>query len=110
MWQFTGDSTQVFTQYLDNATGGPLTAEPGGVYDMRPVAGLPLPVPPDTGNWVAPLGSPGPGPADPPAAPVASPLAAVIDASPPATPKAAAKATPTPAAAADDSTPADPPA
>lgn len=52
-YQFTGYVPLLYPAYLDEATGRPLQADPGGVYDMTPAGGLNLPVPPGDGRWTA---------------------------------------------------------
>ena len=48
---FLGDSTRIYTQYVA-ADGTPLTALPGGAYDMTAVPSpWTLPVPPGDGLW-----------------------------------------------------------
>jgi hypothetical protein len=58
---YLGDEERFYSQYLDVTdpeARKPLTAEPGGAYDMAPVAGYTgpkgealLPVPPGDGRW-----------------------------------------------------------
>lgn len=61
-YQFTGDVTTTYAEYLDADAGHTLVAEPGGVYTIRQADGVTrpgedgrpqpvrLPVPPD-GRW-----------------------------------------------------------
>lgn len=61
---FRGDSTRIYTQWLDALTGRPLTAVPGGTYDMYPAGGANLTAPPGDGLWghpPAPAWTPAPG-------------------------------------------------
>ncbi len=48
---YTGTEVRTYTGYRDQGTDKPLVAAPGGVYDMTPVAGQALPVPPGDGRW-----------------------------------------------------------
>jgi len=50
-YPFLGDSTRIYTQWTDAATGLPLTADPGGTYDMTPAGGAHLTAPPGDGLW-----------------------------------------------------------
>lgn len=52
---YLGSAQRIYTQYADTTAGGsqPLTAVPGGSYEMTPGPGQPgdLPVPPGDGLW-----------------------------------------------------------
>ena len=49
-YQYMGDRTLTFVAYVDVDSDKTLTAEPGGVYAIRPTT-QDLPVPPDNINW-----------------------------------------------------------
>jgi hypothetical protein len=57
-FRFTGDVPLLYTQYRDLGTDRPLQAVPGGSYDMEPVGGLNLTVPPSDGRWGPPPAPP----------------------------------------------------
>ena len=82
---YLGNSTRVYVQFWDLDADAPLTADPGQSYDMAPVAGWDMPVPPGDGRWGpltgpaedareepagAPAEEPEPGPAAPDLPPV----------------------------------------
>jgi hypothetical protein len=77
-YPFLGVTSRTYTQFRDLATGLPLVAQPGRSYDMAPVNGLSMPVPPGDGLW-GPDDTPAP---PPPPAPLPAPPA------PPVTPAA----------------------
>ena len=60
-YPFTGSDARTYPQYRDLATDRPLTASPGGTYDLAPCGSYVLPVPPGDGNW-APVLPPAPDP------------------------------------------------
>jgi hypothetical protein len=72
-FRFSGDYQILYTQYFDEATGKPLLASPGGVYEMRPAGTWDVPVPPQDGRWEAVTEDEPPEPAPSPAPPVAAP-------------------------------------
>jgi hypothetical protein len=52
---YGGTETRQYPAYRDASSGSTLVAEPGGSYDMEPVAGAEdLPVPPRDGLWPVP--------------------------------------------------------
>jgi hypothetical protein len=53
-FRFTGDVALLYTQYRDLDADRPLFAEPGQSYDMAPVGGWNLTVPPSDGRWDPP--------------------------------------------------------
>lgn len=68
-YPFTGSDARTYPQYRDLATDRPLTASPGGSYDMAPVGLYDLPVPPADGNWGPDTAAPPPPPPPPAAGP-----------------------------------------
>ena len=51
-YRYLGSEPRDYSQYIDDATGHPLRAEPGGAYSMTPVQGIHVPpVPPSDGMW-----------------------------------------------------------
>ena len=68
-FRFTGDNPLLYTQYRDLGTDRPLQAAPGASYDMAPVGGWDLPVPPADGRWESAAAT---RPASPPAPLIAS--------------------------------------
>ena len=50
-FSFSGDQALIYPSYIDNATGRTLTAQPGGIYDMRAAGSMGYPVPPADGRW-----------------------------------------------------------
>ena len=69
---FLGNSTRVYVQFWDLDADTPLTAEPGQSYDMAPVAGWDMPVPPGDGRW-GPLTEPAVDLAEEPEVPAVAP-------------------------------------
>jgi hypothetical protein len=49
-WLFTGTGKRAYHDYVDEATGRMLEAEPGGTYEVRATWDK-LPVPPVDGFW-----------------------------------------------------------
>ena len=91
-YAYTGGTEMYYQQYMDNATGKMLVAQPGGVYDMFACDtgpadddGVPtaLPVPPMDGRWAG---------APPPPPPIITP----VPVQPPQPVTASAPATPAP--------------
>lgn len=73
---FLGPTGRSYVQYIDEATGRMLQAQPNRSYDMRPVPGAGnVPVPPGDGLWGAAEDAPEDKPAapQPPAPPSAPP-------------------------------------
>lgn len=64
-YAYLGATTLIYQDYLDDATGKMLVAEPGGTYSMSAITNAP--VPPSDGRWAAVQPPP---PASPPAPPV----------------------------------------
>jgi hypothetical protein len=74
-YRFTGYATLGYPAYRDVATGGMLSAVPGGAYEMQSVT-LMDPVPPSDGRWEpVPAATPAPpvAPAPPPRPPAEDP-------------------------------------
>ena len=65
-YPFLGNSTRVYVQFWDLDADTPLTADPGQSYNMTPVAGWDLLVPPGDGRW-GPFTEPSPPKAEEPA-------------------------------------------
>jgi hypothetical protein len=59
--KYLGDDVRVYSQYLDADTGRPLTAAPGGSYEIMPAGGMDYPVPPRDGRWELPADPDDPG-------------------------------------------------
>jgi hypothetical protein len=51
--RYLGSGSRTYMDYIDEATGKMLTAEPGGSYDIRVTWDV-LPVPPADGFWETP--------------------------------------------------------
>lgn len=59
---YNGHEALTFTDYLDLGTGKTLHAEPGGVYDVAPASGRPVPDIP--GAWFTEVKAPSTGSAE----------------------------------------------